>query len=103
MKTLGNYYLEKARKEETRTKKVKETIKDVMKGLEIKKIQTEIGSFTLRKNNPSLIIDDEKKIPAIYKEIIYTEKIKKDEIKKDIKTKEVEGCHLVQSESIIIK
>ena len=59
MKTLGNYYLEKARKDEVRIKKVKETIKDVMKGLEIKKIQTDIGSFTLRKNNPSLIIDDE--------------------------------------------
>ena len=103
MKTLGNYYLEKARKDNERIKKVKETIKDVMKGLEIKKIQTPIGSFTLRKNNPSLIIDDETKIPDRYKEIIYTEKIKKDEIKKDIQTKEVEGCHLVQSESIIIK
>ena len=103
MKKLGNYYLEKARKDEVRVKKVKETIKDVMKGLEIKKIQTDIGSFTLRKNNPSLIIDDETKIPDIYKEIIYTEKIKKDEIKKDFKINKIEGCHLETTESVIIK
>ena len=103
MKNLGNYYLEKARKDDVRIKKAKETIKDVMKGLEIKKIQTPIGSFTLRKNNPSLIIDDEKKIPDIYKEIVYTEKIKKDEIKKDFKINIIEGCHLETTETVIIK
>ncbi len=103
MKNLGNYYLEKARKDDIRIKKAKETIKDVMKGLEIKKIQTPIGSFTLRKNNPSLIIDDDTKIPNIYKEIICTEKIKKDEIKKDFKINIIEGCHLETTETVIIK
>ena len=103
MKNLGNYYLEKAKKQEEKVKKVKETIKDIMKGMGIKKIETEIGSFTLRKNNPSLIIDDETKIPAIYKEIVYTEKIKKDEIKKDFKINIIEGCHLETTETVIIK
>ena len=104
MKNLGNYYLEKAKKQEEKVKKVKETIKDIMKGMGIKKIETEIGSFTLRKNNPSLIIEDELKIPAKYKEIIYTEKIKKKEIKEEMKkNREIDGCHLQTSESIIMK
>ena len=104
MKNLGNYYLEKAKKEEIRVKKTKEIIKKVMNDLGLTKITNNLGYFSIRKNPGALIIENDLEIDAKYKEIIYTEKIKKDEIKKDIKNGiKIKGCYIEKSESLIIK
>lgn len=103
-KEIAKYYSEKARLAEKRKETLKEMIKEAMKGLNVKRIETETGSFTIRNNTPSVIVDDMEIIPAKYKTIVQTEKIEKNEIKKAIKNgEEVAGVHLESSESLLIK
>lgn len=103
-KEIAKYYSEKARLAEERKKALKEIIKEAMKGLNVKRIETETGSFTIRNNTPSVIVDNKEIIPAKYKTIVQNEKIEKNEIKKAIKNgEEVAGVHLETSESLLVK
>ena len=103
-KEIAKYYSEKARLAEKRKKALKEIIKEAMKGLNVKRIETETGSFTIRNNTPSVIIDNKEIIPAKYKTIVQNEKIEKNEIKKAIKNgEEVAGVHLKTSESLLVR
>lgn len=103
-KEIAKYYSEKARLAEKRKETLKEMIKEAMKGLNVKRIETETGSFTIRNNTPSVIVDDKEIIPAKYKTIVQNEKIEKNEIKKAIKNgEEVAGVHLESSESLLVK
>ena len=104
LKKIGDEYKEKAKKEQMRIDKLKEIIKDVMKGMDLKKIETETGTFTIRKNVPSLIVENQDLIPRKFIEIIQSENVKKNEIKEALKNNEVvEGVRLQNSESLLIK
>ena len=75
-----------------------------MENLGIKEIRSDQFKASLRTNMPSLIVDDESKIPAKY----IKEKIVKSVDKIGIKIvlaigDTVEGCHLEQSKSLIYK
>ena len=103
-KEIAKYYSEKARLAEKRKEALKEMIKEAMKGLNVKRIETETGSFTIRNNTPSVIVDDKEIIPAKYKTIVQNEKIEKAEIKKAIKNgEEIAGVHLETSQSLLIR
>lgn len=104
LKKIGDEYKEKAKKEQMRIDKLKEIIKDVMKGMDLKKLETETGTFTIRKNVPSLIVENQDLIPRKFIEIIQSENVKKNEIKEALKNKEVvEGVRLQNSESLLIR
>ena len=104
LKKIGDEYKEKAKKEQMRIDKLKEIIKDVMKGMDLKKLETETGTFTIRKNVPSLIVENQDLIPRKFIEIIQSENVKKNEIKEALKNNEViEGVRLQNSESLLIR
>ena len=103
-KEIAKYYNEKAKLAEKRKEALKEMIKEAMKGLNVKRIETETGAFTIKNNTPSLIIDDKSLIPAKFVTIIQSEKIEKNEIKKAIKNgEEIAGVHLKTSQSLLIR
>ena len=75
-----------------------------MQGLDVKRIETETGTFTIKNNNPSLVIDDKSLIPAKFVTMIQSDKIEKEEIKKAIKNgEESAGVHLETSQSLLIR
>ena len=103
-KEISNFYAEKAKKADERKKTLKNMIMEAMKGLKLKRIETETGTFTIRNNTPALVIDNESLIPNRFITIVQTNKIEKNEIKKAIKNGEdVAGVHLENSESLLIK
>lgn len=82
---------------------LKKMLKDNMEVLGVKKMETNLGNFTVRNNQGSLIVDDETLVPASYKEEVVTVKIDKNAIKNAIKEGlEIEGCHVEISTSLII-
>ena len=103
-KEISRFYAEKSKKFDERKKSLKKMIIETMKSLNLKRIETETGTFTIRNNAPCLVIDDESLIPNQFITIVQTNKIEKNEIKKAIKNGEdVEGVHLENSESLLIK
>ena len=75
-----------------------------MQGLDVKRIETETGTFTIRNNNPSLVIDDKSLIPAKFVTMVQSDKIEKEEIKKAIKNgEEIAGAHLETSQSLLVR
>ncbi len=71
---------------------------------DVKRIETETGTFTIRNNNPSLVIDDKSLIPAKFITMVQSDKIEKEEIKKAIKNgEEIAGAHLETSQSLLIR
>ncbi|MCU5933062.1 siphovirus Gp157 family protein, partial [Clostridioides difficile] len=49
--------------------RLKSNIKDCMELLGTKKVETILGNISIRKSAGSLVIEDEEKIPAIYKTV----------------------------------
>ncbi|MCJ0512958.1 siphovirus Gp157 family protein, partial [Clostridioides difficile] len=49
--------------------RLKSNIKECMELLGIKKVKTFLGNISIRKSAGSLVIEDEEKIPAIYKTV----------------------------------
>ena len=80
-------------------------LKDNMEALGVKKMETDLGNFTIRNNPGSLVIDDLESVPDTYKETVVTETVKVDKntIKKLIKGgTDIEGCHLEVGTSLTI-
>lgn len=73
----------------------KETIKKYMQDNGLCEISGDLVKYSLHKGNPSLNIEDESKIPTVYKEETITTKIRKDAIKDQLKMGDIiEGCSL---------
>lgn len=103
-KDYVDMFLEKKENLKKQKEKLKHIVMETMKDLDIKKIETETGSITIRKNAPAVIIENEDTIPNQFKTIIQTVKIEKTEIKNAIKNGEIiDGAYLKQSESLVIK
>jgi len=94
-KEIADFYARKAKQANEKRKALKELILGVMQKLNAKKIETATGTFTIRNNTPSLIIEDENLIPQKFITHISSIKIEKKEIKKEIKNGvEIPGVHL---------
>ncbi|WP_254057684.1 siphovirus Gp157 family protein [Clostridioides difficile] len=65
--------------------RLKSNIKDCMELLGTKKVETILGNISIRKSAGSLVIEDEEKIPAIYKTVEQVVKVDKNSIKDFIK------------------
>ncbi|HGS9334827.1 TPA: siphovirus Gp157 family protein, partial [Clostridioides difficile] len=61
--------------------RLKSNIKDCMELLGTKKVETVLGNISIRKSAGSLVIEDEEKIPAIYKTVEQVVKVDKNTIK----------------------
>ena len=71
---------------------------------EIADFYTTTGTFTIRNNTPSLIIEDENLIPQRFITHISSTKIEKNEIKKEMKKGvEIPGVHLETSQSLLVR
>ncbi|CZS03396.1 siphovirus Gp157 family protein [Clostridioides difficile] len=83
--------------------RLKSNIKDCMELLGTKKVETILGNISIRKSAGSLVIEDEEKIPAIYKTVEQVVKVDKNTIKDFIKKgHEVEGCRIEYSTTLTI-
>ena len=103
-KEIADFYARKAKYANEKKKILKELILGAMQKLDTKKIETVTGTFTIRNNTPSLIIDDENLIPQKFTTFVQTKKIEKNEIKKEIKNGvEIPGVHLETTQSLLIK
>ena len=89
---------------EKREKSFSNYVVKCMQAIGIKKIETPLGVLSLRTSPGSLIIDDEKKIPANYysQEVVY--RLEKNKVKSDIKNGvAVEGAHIEKNTNLVIK
>ena len=103
-KEIADFYARKAKYANEKKKILKELILGAMQRLGAKKIETVTGTFTIRNNTPSLIIDDENLIPQKFTTFVQTKKIEKNEIKKEIKNGvEIPGVHLETTQSLLVK
>ncbi|AMD94546.1 siphovirus Gp157 family protein [Leptotrichia sp. oral taxon 847] len=103
-KEIADFYSKKAKYANEKKKMFKELILEAMQKLNAKKIETATGTFTIRNNTPSLIIDDENLIPQKFTTFVQTKKIEKNEIKKEIKNGvEIPGVHLETTQSLLVK
>ena len=103
-KEIADFYAKKAKYANEKKKMFKELILGAMQKLGTKKIETATGTFTIRNNTPSLIIEDENLIPQKFITHISSIKIEKNEIKKEIKKgAEIPGVHLETTQSLLIK
>ena len=83
---------------------LKKIIMEIMENLGTKKIETITGSFTVRKNQAALVIEDENLIPGKFKTIFQETKIEKKELKEALKKgEEIGGVRLESSQSLLIK
>ena len=103
-KEIADFYAKKAKYANEKKKMFKELILGAMQKLGAKKIETVTGTFTIRNNTPSLIIEDENLIPQKFITHISSIKIEKNEIKKEMKNGvEIPGVHLETTQSLLIK
>ena len=103
-KEIADFYAKKAKYANEKKKMFKELILEAMQKLGTKKIETVTGTFTIRNNTPSLIIEDENLIPQKFITHISSIKIEKNEIKKDMKNRaKIPGVHLETTQSLLIK
>ena len=103
-KEIADFYTKKAKQANEKRKALKELIITTMTKLGTKRINTETGTFTIKNNAPSLIIDDESLIPQKFITHISSTKIEKNEIKKEIKNgAEILGVHLETTQSLLVK
>ena len=103
-KEIADFYVKKAKYTNEKKIILKELILGAMQRLGAKKIETVTGTFTIRNNTPSLIIDDENLIPQKFTTFVQTKKIEKNEIKKEIKNgMKIPGVHLESTQSLLVK
>ena len=87
---------------ESRTKNIEETFTYVLSRMGDKEVITRYGIMKIRKNPPSVVIDDETKIPAKYTTQKITITPDKTKIKQAIQNGEkVEGARLEQGEKLV--
>ena len=103
-KEIADFYTKKAKQANEKKKALNELILGAMQKLGTKKIETVTGTFTIRNNTPSLIIDDENLIPQKFTTFVQTKKIEKNEIKNEIKKGiKIPGVHLESTQSLLVK
>ena len=82
---------------------IKEYTKNHLLAMEMKKVETPFGNITVRNNPASLKISDETLIPMEYIEEEIVKNVNKSAIKDLLKDgKEIPGCELTYSKSLII-
>lgn len=92
----------KRRQMEGHVEKMKKSLFEAMKETKKDKIKSEHFTFSIRKNPPSVEVEDVKKLPEDY--ISVSVRADKKKIREALSSgKEVPGCSLIQSESLSIR
>ena len=103
LKTQIDRLTERKRAIENNVKRMKQVLQNAMEATGKTKFKTELFSFNIQKNPPSVEIADDVKLPDKYL-IPQPEKIDKKSIIADLKAGAViEGCTLSQTESLRIR
>ncbi len=103
-KEISDFYYRKSVETKEKNDALKKIIMEIMENLGTKKIETITGSFTVRKNQAALVIEDENLIPGKFKTIFQETKIEKKELKEALKKgEEIGGVRLESSQSLLIK
>ena len=88
---------------ENNANRIKKRLEESMIALDKRKIKTDLFSFNIQKNPPSLIIDNVNEIPEEFL-IPQPAKLDNEAVKKALKDGEKFGwCHLTQTESLRIR
>ena len=88
---------------EKRTANVRNWYQQNLEAMGKTKVETPRGTMSVQKNPPSLVIDDESRIPDIYFDIIpeHTE-LNREKLKAALKGGEIPGAHLAQGKGLRI-
>jgi hypothetical protein len=87
---------------ESRAKNLESAFAYVLKNMGDKEVITKYGVMKVRKNPPSVVIDDLSKVPTKFQHQKIEVTLDKVAIKNAIKAgEEVDGCHIEQSEKLV--
>lgn len=87
---------------EANTERIKKSLESAMKITGKVKFKTNLFSFNIQKNPPSLVIDDEKSVPPEF--LIIKQEVNKTALKEAIKAgEEFEFAHLEQTEGLRVR
>ena len=87
---------------ESRAKNLENAFAYVLKNMGDKEVITKYGVMKVRKNPPSVVIDDLSKVPTKFQHQKIEVTLDKVAIKNAIKAgEEVDGCHIEQSEKLV--
>lgn len=105
LKAEGKRLTDKARVLDGRIQSIKDWYKVNLEAMGKSKVSTDRGIMAIQNNPPSLKIDDEKKIPAEFLDVVPEHyEVAKDRLKAAIKAgKEVPGAHMEQGKSLRIR
>jgi hypothetical protein len=105
LKAEGKRLTERARVLDGRIQSIKDWYKVNLEAMGKSKVSTDRGIMAIQNNPPSLKIDDEKKIPAEFLDVVPEHyEVAKDRLKAAIKAgKEVPGAHMEQGKSLRIR
>ena len=82
--------------------RMKQSLKQAMETVGKEKIKTDFYSYTIQKNPPKLVLDDEEIVPEDY--FVTKRELDKASLKDALKVgQEVRGAHLEQTESLRIR
>ena len=89
---------------EKKTENVKDWYQRNLEAMGKTKVETPRGTMSVQKNPPSLVIDDETKIPDAYFDIIPEHaELNKEKLKAALKGEEIPGAHLEQGKGLRIR
>lgn len=95
---------DKRKAAENRVASLKEYLLRTMKGIDRTEIQCGTKTIKIQKNPPSVVVDDEEKIPARFFVIIpETKQLDKAALKSALKSGSMECAHLEQGERLVVK
>lgn len=84
------------------TDRMKQSLQQAMETVGKEKMKTDYYSYTIQKNPPKLVLDDERIVPEDY--FVTKRELDKASLKDALKTgQEVRGAHLEQTESLRIR
>ena len=100
MKAEEKRLADRRRVKENKVKRLKEYMLQSMEATETKKLDTPKCYISTRKSQ-KVVIDDEKRIPAIYKRTVTT--VNKADVKRALKGGAVDGAHMEESVNLTLK
>lgn len=93
---------ERRRSLENNVKRLKQSLEDMMINNDKRRIKTDLFSFNIQKNPPSIKVTDEEMIPSKFY-IEQKPKLNRKELLKELKENDILGVELTQGESLRIR
>lgn len=102
IKTEEKRLADKRRSLENNIKRLKESLQDAMLFIDKKRIETDLFTFNIQKNPPSIRVIDEELIPKTYY-VEQSPKLDRRALINELKESDIPGVELTQGESLRIR